>query len=1176
MSGVQKTTHTSPANTLVERVCALDRVRAMASAISRGVRRVDTAGLAGSSAVLLIEALRILTGRAVVVCCPDEETAQDICSDLSTLSSGRASLFPEKDIFPRRFELRENLTVRGRRNACLDRVLRDQLDVVVTSLPGFLEKTVPVDALEGHARELVIGAEIDLDEYRNYLVAIGYENNPIVEEIGQFATRGAILDLFDPSWNDPVRIELFDDQIRSMRAFDIDTQRSIRRLESVRVLPATGVFVDETTLTRLEDSLKKRSVSREVIEEIRHEIEHHPFSYLLRRYAPVLGMTAAFLDFFRSPPLVFFYGEEDLERSIVGLADELEKVRRYSEDDFPLLDLYEYVNPADYYTRYDVAAVHVWQGLGASSKTGDAAGWGAATGGEPDNGRGEARRRSIGSLVPTGAIDFHAKEHPPVLGKFESLVGTLRKFSGKRMDIHIFSESSTQRERLAEMLEDAEHLVHLPVGWITSGFVWKEARLALLTDHEIFHRILPRPRDRRKTRRTEGRRQEHLQIGDFVVHVDYGIGRYVGLEKVQVGGGEAECLTLRYQGDDRIFVPLDQMPLVEKYVGKEGVAPALDRLGSSKWNRTKARTRKALEVIARDMIQMYAEREMTPGYRFPPDSSWQKELEASFPFEETPDQLRATDEIKRDMEAARPMERLVCGDVGFGKTEVAIRAAFKAVNDGKQAVVLVPTTILALQHFRTFRERLSAFPVRVEMLSRFRTAAEQREIIRGLSSGTVDVVIGTHRLLSKDVAFQDLGLVIVDEEHRFGVRSKDKLKRLRRSVDVLSMTATPIPRTLYMALSGLRPVSIIDTAPRNRHPIRTEVGPFDEETIVRAIRHEIGRDGQVFFVHNRVESIYSMQAFLERLLPEIKFGVGHGQMSEKELEKVILGFLEGAFDVLISTTIIESGLDFPNVNTIIINRADRFGLAELYQLRGRVGRREQQAFAHLLVPRNYAVTHKAAKRLQAMEEFEELGSGYRLAMRDLEIRGAGNLLGVEQHGQLVAVGFDLYCKMLKEAVEQIRGKAPEEAPACRIETSLPSFLPEDYVEDQNERMALYRRLARFEDPMQVEELVMELEDRFGPLPREAVNLTELGKLKLMAGALGIGLLRVRPDRFTAEFLPKKALRPELCAELVETFRGRLLFKSGTTFGFTLSHGYRPHGLEEAKKLLELANTHDRV
>jgi transcription-repair coupling factor (superfamily II helicase) len=1142
------------AGALVERVARLPQIRDLDRYLKQsGAAHVT--GLRGSSPVFVIEALRRSLERRIVVCAPEEEEARDIVSDFGTVSTARVELFPEKEIFPQSFERRENLVVRGRRTACLDTILRDEIDVVVTSLRGFLAKTIPARVLSSGTRALRVGEHLDREGLLDFLIQTGYESVHVVDEIGQFAVRGSIVDIFDPSWESPVRLELLDDAVASIRAFDIDSQRSVGQKDSIRILPATGVVVNEESVAALDAYLRGVGVSTARIEDLKHEFEHQRFSYLLRRYGPVLGVTGTLLDYFAAPPVVVFWNEPGLANARTHLQAEFEKVLR-SDGDYPLLALDRYIMPLDYYTAYDAPSVHLWPLPGEAE---------LAAGGP--------------SLPPAPAspapaegrvVTFHTAEHPAVMGKIETLVKLIRRLRNQGNDILIFSDGDRQRERFADMLEEDEELVHLPVGWITSGFLWEEAGFVILTDHEIFHRMLPRPSDRRKIRRARRDHPDDLQAGDFVVHVDYGIGRFIGLKKIAVGGGETECLSLRYQGNDRIFVPLDQMPLVEKYIGKEGIVPTLDRLGSAKWQRTKAKTKKALEEIARDMLRVYAEREVAEREPFGADTPWQKELEAAFPFEETPHQLRAAEEIKRDMESSRPMDRLICGDVGFGKTEVAIRAAFKAVNHGKQVAVLVPTTILALQHYKTFSERLAPFPVRVAMLSRFKTPAEQRLVVEGIRAGTVDVVIGTHRLLSKDVVYRNVGLLIVDEEHRFGVRSKEKIKRIKQSVDVLSMTATPIPRTLYMSLAGLRPISVIDTPPRNRHPIRTEVTAFDEGTIVQAISNEVSRGGQVYFLHNRVASIRSMQAFLEKLMPRVRFGVAHGQMTERDLEKTIVAFLNGEYDVLLSTTIIESGLDFPNVNTIVINRADRFGLADLYQLRGRVGRRERQAFAYLLVPRNFSVTERATRRLRAMEDFVELGSGYRLAMRDLEIRGAGNILGTQQHGQLVAVGFDLYCKMLKEAVEDLRGLQKPERPACRIETRLQSFLPERYVEDPDERMAIYRRLARMEDPREVDELDAELVDRFGAAPPEATNLTELTRLKLRATALGIALIQLKADRIVLEFLPGETFRPKLCAKLDETFHGRVLFKSASTFGLTVSLRAGDDSLNDARKLLSVA------
>lgn len=1143
---------------LVERAARLPQIRDIERLLKQPNGSVHVTGLVGSSPVFVVEALRRSLGRQIVVCAPEEEEARDIMSDFGTLSTARAELLPATDIFPHLFEQRENLEVRGRRNACLDMILRDEIAVVVTSLQGFLEKTISARAFSSGSRVFRVGEHLERESLLEHLAGIGYEGAHAVDDVGQVAVRGSIVDIFDPSSENPVRLELLDDEIVSIRAFDIDSQRSIEQTESIRLLPATGVIVDEDSLASLEAFLRGAHVAEETIENLRQEIEHNRFSYLLRRYGPVMGVAGTLLDFFTTPPVIVFWNEPALVNARKQLQLGFEKAQGTASD-YLLLPLDQYVMPFEYYASYGATSVHLWP---LSSD--------AAPAGERSSA--EAHRIST-DRAGTQTIAFHTAAHPTVMGKIDLLVTLIRKLRARGQEIFIFSDGEPQRERFADMLDEDEQLVHLPVGWITSGFIWEEAAMVILTDHEIFHRMLPRPSGRRKVRHAQRYHPDDLQAGDFVVHVDYGIGRYVGLEKIGVGDGQTECLSLRYQGNDRIFVPLDQMPLVEKYIGKEGVVPGLDHLGGTRWQRTKAKTKKALETIARDMLRIYAEREVTERPPFGKDTPWQKELEAAFPFEETPHQLRATEEIKRDMELPKPMDRLICGDVGFGKTEVAIRATFKAVNDGKQVAVLVPTTILALQHYKTFSERLAPFPVRVAMLSRFKTAPEQRVVVDKIRTGAVDVVIATHRLLSKDVVFHNIGLLIVDEEHRFGVRSKERIKRIKKTIDVLAMTATPIPRTLYMALSGIRPISVIDTPPRNRHPIRTEVMPFDEDAIVQSISTEIARGGQVFFLHNRVASIGSMQMFLEKLMPNVRFGVAHGQMEERLLEKTIVAFLNGEYDVLLSTTIIESGLDFPNVNTIIINRADRFGLADLYQLRGRVGRRERQAFAYLLVPRNFSVTEKATRRLRAMEDFVELGSGYRLAMRDLEIRGAGNILGTEQHGQLVAVGFDLYCKMLKETVEDLLGRPKSERQPCRIETRLQSFLPESYVDDPDERMAIYRRLARMEDPRDVDRLDEELVDRFGARPVEAINLTELTRMKLRATALGIAAMQLKGDRIVLEFPAGELFSPEICARLGETFQGRVLFKAADTFGLTVSLRAGDDSLDDARKLLSVAWTY---
>ena len=1168
---------------------ALDAPRGLYGEKLTARRRVHVSGLKGSSPVLVAEAIRQSLGQSLLLVYPDDEAAQDAASDFRTLSSGSVVHFPERAIAPHRFELRENLAAGGDRNESLLKILNGGADVVVTSVLGFIEKTIPRAQLASHQRVLAVGDTLDLEALRDHLVAMGYDALTVIEEAGQFAVRGSIVDVFDPAWDYPARVELDGDEIASIRSFDLDTQRSIETLQSCTILPASSVPLDDTATAHLRAYLQAREFPKDLIERIADEAEHSRSSYVWRRYAPALGMTGSLLEFFAEPPVVWFVDGEGTNRVLANLARNFARNAQRAEDEFPPLALEDYVHAIDHVRAHGAPVVVHWALSDASITAAPPA---------------DAAARSDAIDPPHDneqSVRFQTSAHPSVVGKLDPLLRQIKGLGAKGVDVMIYSETPTQRDRLADMLGEDELLVHLPVGWIASGFIWEQASLAILTDHQIFNRMLARPRKKRIKRRTATVRTDSLKGGDYVVHVDYGIGRFVGLEKIEADENATECLTVRFDGGDRIFVPLDQIHLVEKYVGREGVVPKLDKLGGTRWQHTKERAQKAIEDVAKDLLRVYAERELATAPAFGPDTQWQRELEASFPYEETPHQISVTREIKDDLEEAHPMERLVCGDVGFGKTEVAIRAAFKVASSGKQVAVLVPTTLLAFQHQRTFTERMKQFPLRIAMLSRFVSTAEQKETVAALREGTIDIVIGTHRLFSKDVVFKDLGLLIVDEEHRFGVKHKERLKQIAKGVHVLSLTATPIPRTLYMSLSGLRKISLIETPPRNRHPVKTEVIAFDEDVIARAISEEIGRDGQVFFVHNRVQSIHSMKAFLEKLLPGVRFGVAHGQMAEDQLESAVLDFMSRKFDVLISTMIIESGLDFPNANTLIINRADRFGLAQLYQLRGRVGRREQQAYAYFMVPRQISLTPQAVKRLQAMEEFEELGSGYRLAMRDLEIRGAGNVLGTEQHGHVAAIGFELYTKLLKETVDALRGEAHEEAPPCRVEAPYSCYLPDRYVPDADERMLLYRRIARMTDPDEAIALGDELRDRFGEPPPPAQMLVDLAHVKLEASRLGVVIVQLRDPGYrmlsretgrsgrpgevaqslprgeaSLEFASGRALTPEAAARLSETFGRRILFKAGSTFAVSLIGQPPARLVDEVKNLLQVARFASKI
>ena len=697
-------------------------------------------------------------------------------------------------------------------------------------------------------------------------------------------------------------------------------------------------------------------------------------------------------------------------------------------------------------------------------------------------------------------IDFDCKPHPSFNSRLDLLGEEIKEYERDAIEFFVATDTEGQALRLGDLIAEKSGLSQPPpiaVADLKGGFVCRAGRFAILTDHEIFSRHHRRIKKKRFKEGVAISDYSSLEIGDFVVHTDYGIARYLGLKTITVDRRNRDCLLLQYADKDRLYVPIEEFNRVSKYAGKDA-PPVLTSLGGPSWEKLKARTKKAIADMAEELLQLYAARKAAPGFSYGEDTTWLKQLEASFVYEETPDQLRAIDNVKGDLTQERPMDRLICGDVGYGKTEVAVRAAFKVIDRGHQVAVLVPTTILAQQHLQTFSERLQDFPVRIEMLSRFRTRKQQLQTVQDLAEGKVDLVIGTHRLLSKDVSFKNLGLLVIDEEHRFGVRSKEKLRQLRADVDTLSMTATPIPRTLQMSLMGARDMSLINTSPKDRLPIITEIIEFDPATIATTILREVDRGGQVFFVHNRVQSIDSMYHYLKKLLPQVEIAVAHGQMHERSLEGIMIGFMMKRFDVLLCTSIIESGLDIPTANTIIINRADRFGLAQLYQMRGRVGRSNRQAYAYLIAPSPKILRADAIKRLRALEAHSDLGSGFALAMRDLEIRGAGTILGARQSGFIEQIGYDLYNKLLEEAVAELKGQPLMRLPDTKLEIDAEYFLPDEYINDRQQKVDIYRRIADSRSLEEIEKLRDEISDRFGKMPQPAVDLIEAAAVKVLA------------------------------------------------------------------------------
>ncbi len=1085
--------------------------------------RVAVRGLTGSTRSLLASWLQRETGRLLVYLTPHGEAFEEIREDLEYFrGASELVVFPEPDHLPYDPSSPHPSVIADRLEA-LHGLAGGRSGIVLATVRSLIQKVPRPARLERAVLSLKVGQSHDPEVLVERLAFMGYERLPEVESVGHFARRGGILDVYAAGLADPIRLEFDGDTLASLRRFDAGTQRSIERLTDAIVLPRYEVVVTADELKAARAKLPDGQA---------------PFGDGIERYAsrydPDLGTLLDYLPpdalIVRDDPGALRKRLEDLERMI-------EKGFEESRENYPgISPPSELFAPAELDRAVERPGADFLAGV-------------VEAGTRPPSG---------------GEIFIDSSPAEPMQRSIERLQSHLASLQSQGIRAVVLCDNTGQRDRLAEMLGDTG--ATLGIGLLAHGFTLPAAGLSILTDHEIFARYHRRRKRRRKAGGLSLAELSALKPGDYVVHEDHGVGVYRGMKRLVLNGQETDCLEVSYAETDRLFVPVGQLALVSRYAAGEGARPAIHRLGSGAWQKTRTRAQKAIQEMAEELVRAYAARRALPGFRFRADTVWQRELEAAFPYDETPDQLKAIEDVREDLESGRPMDRLVCGDVGYGKTEVAIRAAFKAVQEGKQVAVLVPTTILAQQHALTFRERFADFPIKVDVLSRFRTATEQKAVIASLERGEVDVLIGTHRLLSKDVRFRDLGLVVIDEEHRFGVAQKEKLRQLTRTVHVMALTATPIPRTLNLSLAGARDMSVIETPPRDRLPVHTEILELNDEVIADAILREIDRGGQVFFVHNRVETIHNAALRVAHLVPQVRVAVAHGQMNERELERVMLDFLDQRYDVLVSTMIIESGLDIPTVNTLIVDRADTLGLAQLYQLRGRVGRSSHRAFAYLLVPSRRVLTEEAEKRLRVIEEFDELGVGFKVALKDLEIRGAGNLLGPEQHGFIVGLGFDLYVKMLEEAVARLKGEATETKPEPRLLTDWSAYLPDDYVPDEHEKLDVYRRLADTRDLAGLDDLVIEVLDRFGQLPEPGVALVELRRLRLLGAEAGVESLRVVHD--TAELTLRTPLKPDHIRGLVGSVRFQVEFATGKEFVIRI----RGEGLalmNRARETLEL-------
>ena len=1045
-------------------------------AISDENQKPTLTSLHGSLLSLIITALAHQTNRPILLIAPSADYANDLYDDLCFLLGEEAvGHFPSRQILPYDFKAPVG-EIMGRRISTLSALLDNKLKVVVAPIRAAIEPTMLKESLRDNRLVLNKGDEYDLEELVDKLVKLGFKRVSNVEEVGDFAMRGGLLDLFSPGEERPVRLEFFGDEIETLRTFDVGNQRTVEHIKTVSILPKREVMITNETI---EDYLA--AINDEDAAYIRNRYLNDPELPGLEWLSLLFGQPQGRLyDYLPEDAIVFtendtkLYDECDI---IINEATEL--YHRF-------VDRLSALPPVDSYYLYQEGfreKISAYQTVNIHPFTSKS----------------------------SHTISFHSQPHPALGSRLDLLGDHLKQFAQQQYTYLIITDTSGQAERLQEIIAEKTGFkgsVPIVNADLKGGFICPESHLAVLTDHEIFSRYHRRLRKKKFKEGVAISDYSNLNKGDYVVHTDYGIARYLGLETLTVDNRNRDCLQLLYANKDKLFVPIEEFNRVSKYSGKED-SPLLSQLGGPGWDKLKKKTKKAIETMAADLIAFYAERKAASGFGFGDDTVWLKQLEASFPYEETTDQLKAINDVKRDMKNPICMDRLVCGDVGFGKTEVAVRAAFKAIDSGKQVAVLVPTTILAQQHYHTFRERFADFPVRVEMLSRFKTKKEQEVIIKQLAEGKIDLVVGTHRLFSNDVVFPDLGLLVVDEEHRFGVKHKEQLRRIKANVDTISMTATPIPRTLQMSLMGVRDMSLITTSPKDRLPIATEIAEFDPHTIQAAVLRELNRGGQVFFVHNRVQTIDAMHHYLQKLLPQAMIAVAHGQMHEKSLEGIMLGFMTGRYNVLLCTSIIESGLDIPNANTMIINRADRFGLAQLYQLRGRVGRSSRRAHAYLLTPPTRLLSADAVKRLRAIEAHSDLGSGFALAMRDLEIRGAGTILGHKQSGFIEEIGFDLYNKLLEEAIADLRGIELHRPPETKLETEIEMYLDNYYVNNRQQKVDIYRRLADSTTLDEVESIREEVIDRFGKLPQSGKNLFDGAAVKISASMLEIEKVKVK-------------------------------------------------------------------
>ncbi len=1083
--------------------------------------------LYGSSKALLVYKLFSdfsKVNKSLVVVTATTQDGENFYQDIKSFSdNNRIFYFPPWEILPY-----ENISpfydIVHHRIEVLHNLLSSKPVLIVTPIVNLMKVIIPKEVFKKEYLNLKVKDIIDYSNIASILLELGYSKEYKVEQPGSFSLKGSILDIFPSSYEDPIRVELFDDEIESIRAFDAITQLTKKKLDFIEILPQRELILTDKNIDNALSTIKTRFKNYKNLNDVISKIENKDYFQGIEHLIPFFYEPNTLLDYIDEKSIFVFNEDIEIRKKSVSLLKECKTLYNQSHKVNTVR-----VEPYELFSKYEQVESRVINRVNITQLT----------------------RLDKGNNVfnmPISSVDSY-------IGDINIFRDKLSEKINNEYKVFLFSSYEGQAHRLKSVLADFNPItdskvngsgLYLDVAELTEGFSIPEEKVLVIMDREIFGRKRSIYKKLRKISSNPIEGFYELAIGDLIVHINHGIGKYCGIERIKAANRERDCIVLEYADNEKLYIPIEQLNMIQKYIGMQGKKAPLDKLGSKSWEKTKSRVKNSVKEVAKELVDIYSARSKLVGYAFAKDTNWQHDFETGFQYEETPDQLSAIKDIKRDMESKSPTDRLICGDVGYGKTEIAIRATFKAVMDGKQVAVLAPTTILCEQHFSTFTERFDFYPIETEMLSRVKSYNEQKKIVKMIADAEIDVIIGTHRLLSKDINFKNLGLVVIDEEQRFGVRHKERLKSLRTMVDVISLSATPIPRTLYMSLIKIRDMSVINTPPENRLPIDTYTTEFNEDIIKDAIYRELDRNGQVYFIHNRVKTIKGFAQFVKQLVIEAKICVAHGQMDEGELEKVFTDFIHNKYDVMICTTIIESGIDIPNANTILIDRADSLGLSQLYQLRGRVGRSNRKAYCYLFYPTDIALTEVAQKRLAVISEYTDLGSGFKIAMKDMEFRGAGNILGTAQSGNIISVGFELYSKLLDEAILELSDSEKQYESDVFVDLKYSGYIPSSYIPDEKQKIEIYKKMAGAISNEQIMSLKTELIDRFGTSPKIIDNLLTLSYVKVIGKTLKISSIIEQNNEVIVKFNKHSLIKPERLILLMSHYDGLISISPNNT------------------------------